>query len=194
MESLGQRDTTVVAVGEEVVSLMKVRLNQMQDDTSRLGKRGELLIRLIQCLSTCVQQYVEKVSIAAVGGSTVLDGPDGKRVREAIGVCGDVCGGVARDQSKCGRGTVMPFNNGYVLCTYRSRGENKTAGNSQSAVKMSLLDLGPVMFGDTDEQITWFQSKGLLARNKTCPACNQAMIMQTRSDVSDKYRYIHNHT
>ena len=127
-------------------------------------------------------------------GSTVLDGPDGKRVREAIGVCGDVCGGVAR---KANVGVVQscPLIMGtYILCTYRSRGKNKTAGNSQSAVKMSLLDLGPVMFGDTDEQITWFQSKGLLARNKTCPACNQAMIMQTRSDVSDKYRYIHNHT
>ena len=50
------------------------------------------------------------------------------------------------------------------------------------------------LYHDPDEQITWFQSKGLLARNKTCPACNQAMIMQTRSDVSEKYRYIHNHT
>ena len=75
MESLGQRDTTVVAVGEDVVSPVKVRLNQMQDDTSRLGKRGELLIRLIQCLSTCVQQYVEKVSIAAVGKGKSLDTP-----------------------------------------------------------------------------------------------------------------------
>ena len=56
------------------------------------------------------------------GGELDHDGPDGKRVREAIGVCG----GVARDQSKCGRGTVTPFNNnGYVLCTYRSRGKLK---------------------------------------------------------------------
>ena len=28
---------------------------------------------------------------------------------------------------------------------------------------MSILDLGPYMFGDVDQQIGWFQSKGLLA-------------------------------
>ena len=43
--------------------------------------------------------------------------------------------------------------------------------------------LGPYMGGDADQQFGWFQSKGLLATSKTCPACSQPMDMQTRSDV-----------
>ena len=43
------------------------------------------------------------------------------------------------------------------------------------ATKMSILDLGPYMFGDVDQQIGWFQSKGLLGTSKTCPACSQPM-------------------
>ena len=49
--------------------------------------------------------------------------------------------------------------------------------------------LGPYMGGDADQQFGWFQSKGLLATSKTCPACSQPMDMQTRSDVTDKYRW-----
>ena len=59
---------------------------------------------------------------------------------------------------------------------------------------MSILDLGPYMFGDVDQQIAWFQSKGLLATSKTCPACSQSMNMQIRSDVTDKYRYVCNNS
>ena len=54
--------------------------------------------------------------------------------------------------------------------------------------------LGQYMFGDVDHQISWFQSKGLLAMSKTCPACSQPMNMQTRSDVTDKYRYVCNNS
>ena len=43
---------------------------------------------------------------------------------------------------------------------------------------MSILDLGQYMFGDVDQQIGWFQSKGLLAMNKSCPVCSQPMDMQ----------------
>ena len=50
------------------------------------------------------------------------------------------------------------------------------------------------MFGDVDQQIGWFQSKGLLATSKTCPACSQPINMQTRSDVTDKYRYVCNNS
>ena len=39
-----------------------------------------------------------------------------------------------------------------------------------------------------DEQIGWFQSRGLIARSKNCLACNHQMNMQTRSDITDKYR------
>ena len=57
------------------------------------------------------------------------------------------------------------------------------------ATKMRILDFGPYMFGGVDQQIGWFQSKGLLATSKTCPACSQPTDMQTRSDVTDEYRW-----
>ena len=41
---------------------------------------------------------------------------------------------------------------------------------------------------EVETHVTWLQSKGLLRRNKTCPACNQQMDMQHRSDITDKYR------
>ena len=44
----------------------------------------------------------------------------------------------------------------------------------------SILDLASVISAHTsiEEQIAWFQSKGLLARTKSCPTCNHAMDMQ----------------
>ena len=72
----------------------------------------------------------------------------------------------------------------------RHRGKNE----ANKTTKMSILDLGQCMFRDVDQQIGWFQSKGLLATNKTCPACSQPMEMQKRSDVTDKYRYVYNNS
>ena len=37
--------------------------------------------------------------------------------------------------------------------------------------KMSILDIGPVIFGDIDRQISWFQGKHLLANQTYCSAC-----------------------
>ena len=54
---------------------------------------------------------------------------------------------------------------------------------------MSILDLGEVVFACIADKIAWFQRKGLLARNKICPACNGAMAMQPRADVTDSYNY-----
>ena len=54
---------------------------------------------------------------------------------------------------------------------------------------MSLLDLGPVIFGDIDRQIAWFQSKNLLPRQATCSSCGAAMVLQQRNDIQDKKRY-----
>ena len=54
---------------------------------------------------------------------------------------------------------------------------------------MSLLDLGPVIFGDIDRQIAWFQSKHLLPRQATCSSCGAAMVLQQRNDIQDKKRY-----
>ena len=53
---------------------------------------------------------------------------------------------------------------------------------------MSILQLGPVIFGETDQLITYLQRKNLLASNKTCP-CGTAMQLSTRSDVSDGVRF-----
>ena len=53
---------------------------------------------------------------------------------------------------------------------------------------MSILDLAPVIAGNADNQITWFQQKGLLASSLNCPACGCAMRMQTRNDIQDKRR------
>ena len=59
----------------------------------------------------------------------------------------------------------------------------------------SILDLAAVISERTgmDERIAWLQGKGLIARNKTCPSCNQPMHFQSRSDVTDKNRFI-NHS
>ena len=53
----------------------------------------------------------------------------------------------------------------------------------------TILQLSGVLSADIEEQITWFQTKGLLASAKNCPACSQAMTLQQRSDITDKYRY-----
>ena len=36
-------------------------------------------------------------------------------------------------------------------------------GKIKRVVKVSILDIGPVIFGDIDAQIAWFQNKHLLA-------------------------------
>ena len=53
----------------------------------------------------------------------------------------------------------------------------------------SVLSLSAVIGPDVNQQITWLQSKGLLPRKKTCPACNHPMTMQARSDITDKFRW-----
>ena len=53
---------------------------------------------------------------------------------------------------------------------------------------MSILQLGPVIFRETDQLITYLQGKSLLSTNKTCP-CGSAMQLSPRSDVSDGVRF-----
>ena len=50
---------------------------------------------------------------------------------------------------------------------------------------MSLLDLGPIAFGPTDDLIAWFRAKRLLARSQDCSTCNVPMRQGTRKDVTD---------
>ena len=90
---------------------------------------------------------------------------------------------------------VNPFCHVHAQCMVlpwqaRHCGKNEAT----KATKMSILDLGQYMFRDVDQQIGWFQSKGLLATNKTCPACSQPINMQKHSDVTDKYRYVYNNS
>lgn len=51
--------------------------------------------------------------------------------------------------------------------------------------KMSLMELGPVIFGAKNELIAWLRNKRLLARSQDCANCNTAMGEGHRSDVSD---------
>ena len=56
---------------------------------------------------------------------------------------------------------------------------------------LSILKMGPVLFGSTENLIAYLQGKGLLATNKQCPNCASTMVLQRRSDIEDKYRYYH---
>lgn len=53
---------------------------------------------------------------------------------------------------------------------------------------MSLLEIGPVIFGGTPAIITHLQSKHVIAAQRQCP-CGTAMVLQTRRDISDGCRW-----
>ena len=55
---------------------------------------------------------------------------------------------------------------------------------------LSLMAIGPVIFGPKDDLISYLQQKRLLATNKQCPGCAATMVLQCQSDVVDQYRYI----
>lgn len=54
----------------------------------------------------------------------------------------------------------------------------------------SILDLAAIISDRTSpqERLDWFQQKGLIARTKNCAICNHPMELQSRSDVTDKFR------
>ena len=54
---------------------------------------------------------------------------------------------------------------------------------------VSILSLSKILGADIEEQLDWFQSKGLIARRKNCSASTNPMDLQKRSDITDKYRY-----
>ena len=54
---------------------------------------------------------------------------------------------------------------------------------------MSILQIGPVIFSETDKLIQYLQTKGLLSSQKMCHACGTAMQLSPRSDVSDGVRF-----
>ena len=53
------------------------------------------------------------------------------------------------------------------------------------AGNISILDIGPVIFGDTEELIDFLQQKHLLASNMVCSNCGTAMTLRQKSDISD---------
>ena len=50
---------------------------------------------------------------------------------------------------------------------------------------MSLLELGPTIYGPTDDLIAWYWTKRLLAISQDCSNCNVPMRQRTRNDVTD---------
>ena len=68
--------------------------------------------------------------------------------------------------------------------------ETKYIAGTQRAFDMalSILKMGPVLFGSTEDLISFLQGKGLLATNKQCPNCLSTMDLQRRSDIEDKFR------
>ena len=72
-----------------------------------------------------------------------------------------------------------------IMCKH---GETEQHRYCSSRSKMSILDIGPVIFADVDTQIAWFQNKHLLSSQPNCSACGQNMTIQVRRDIQDKRR------
>ena len=54
---------------------------------------------------------------------------------------------------------------------------------------ISLLQLGPVIFGGTDGIISFLQGKGLLAQQLTCHRCSVAMNIARRASLTDGHAF-----
>ena len=48
---------------------------------------------------------------------------------------------------------------------------------------LSLLSIGPTIFGSVENLIAYLQNKHLLASTKTCPSCGTAMALQRRRSL-----------
>ena len=51
-----------------------------------------------------------------------------------------------------------------------------------------ILDLSKVLAGTIEDQIAWFQARGLFSQQRSCSACGTVMNLQKRNDIQDKYR------
>ena len=54
---------------------------------------------------------------------------------------------------------------------------------------ISLLQLGPVIFGGTDGILSFLQGKGLLAQRLTCHRCSVAMNIARRAILTDGHAF-----
>ena len=53
---------------------------------------------------------------------------------------------------------------------------------------MNILDLSKVLAGTIEDQIAWYQARGLLSQRRNCSSCGTTMNLQRRDDIKDKYR------
>ncbi len=54
---------------------------------------------------------------------------------------------------------------------------------------MSMVDVGPVIFGSTYNLNQYMQTHGLLASSMVCQNCGVAMTLQARSVCSDEHSW-----
>ena len=71
------------------------------------------------------------------------------------------------------------------MCNYEEKRVGYIGKKEKKRFLMSLLELGPVIFGDTDDLIAYLQDKHLLASNMMCTNCNEAMQLRSMSYISD---------
>ena len=69
---------------------------------------------------------------------------------------------------------------GWSACAHVLHG-----GNFKRVSEMSLLDIGPVIFGAKEDLIDYFRRHHLLADHLNCSRCGIGMRERPRSDVSD---------
>ena len=75
-----------------------------------------------------------------------------------------------------------------ALYTKMKRWEFLVCHSQLSRMAASIIELASILAGDSDQLINWFQTRGLIAQQKVCPACSHTMELQSRSDITDKYR------
>ena len=75
-----------------------------------------------------------------------------------------------------------------ALYTKMKRQEFLVCHSQLSRMAASMIELASILVGDSDQLINWFQTRGLIAQQKVCPACSHTMELQSRSDITDKYR------
>ena len=75
-----------------------------------------------------------------------------------------------------------------ALYTKMKRREFLVCHSQLSRMAASIIELASILAGDSDQLINWFQTRGLIAQQKVCPACSHTMELQSRSDITDKYR------
>ena len=75
-----------------------------------------------------------------------------------------------------------------ALYTKMKRREILVCHSQLSRMAASIIELASILAGDSDQLINWFHTRSLIAQQQVCPACSHTMELQSRSDITDKYR------